>query len=543
MAMTDSAPGTHRDALNNRQIVRAVLIVLLGFLASGVLGLVRTMLFGVTFGTGQELDAYYAAQRLPELLYTLVAGGALGSSFIPVFARFRAQGDEAAAWRLASAVLSLALAAAGVLALVLAVLAPWFVPAVLVAGAPPEQAALTTQMTQIMLVTVVIFTGSGLLMGILNAHQLFLLPSLALIGNNLGQIAGALVALIAIRSFDVPPSQAIYALAFGAVVGSLLHLTVQIPGLRQVGARLMARFDPRTPGAKEVLLLMLPRVLGLAMVQINFTVNVILTSSMVAGSLSALNVAWMLLFFTLGVIAQSVGTAVFPTLSALAAAGDLPAFRGRLAGAMRGVLFLAFPATVVMIVLGETTIRALFESGSWTAESTQAAAWALMFFALGIAGHSLLEVLSRAFYALSDTWTPVSIGVVSILANIALSVLLMQVIGEPDRLARGPFAGLALANSLTTLAEAMVLWLLMRRRVGGGEDGAVLRGGAAALLAALGMGVVMAAVQSALAGQSPWLILIAAGVAGGAAFFALALVLGVSEARSVPAMLLRRVRR
>ncbi len=541
--MTDSAPGTHRDALNNRQIVRAVLIVLLGFLASGVLGLVRTMLFGVTFGTGQELDAYYAAQRLPELLYTLVAGGALGSSFIPVFARFRAQGDEAAAWRLASAVLSLALAAAGVLALVLAVLAPWFVPAVLVAGAPPEQAALTTQMTQIMLVTVVIFTGSGLLMGILNAHQLFLLPSLALIGNNLGQIAGALVALIAIRSFDVPPSQAIYALAFGAVVGSLLHLTVQIPGLRQVGARLMARFDPRTPGAKEVLLLMLPRVLGLAMVQINFTVNVILTSSMVAGSLSALNVAWMLLFFTLGVIAQSVGTAVFPTLSALAAAGDLPAFRGRLAGAMRGVLFLAFPATVVMIVLGETTIRALFESGSWTAESTQAAAWALMFFALGIAGHSLLEVLSRAFYALSDTWTPVSIGVVSILANIALSVLLMQVIGEPDRLARGPFAGLALANSLTTLAEAMVLWLLMRRRVGGGEDGAVLRGGAAALLAALGMGVVMAAVQSALAGQSPWLILIAAGVAGGAAFFALALVLGVSEARSVPAMLLRRVRR
>lgn len=541
--MTDDAPSAQRNALNNRQIVRAVLVVLLGFLASGVLGLVRTMLFGVTFGTGEELDAYYAAQRLPELLYTLVAGGALGSSFIPVFARFRAQGDDAAAWRLGSAVLSLALAAAGVLALVLAVLAPWFVPAVLVAGAPPDQAALTTQMTQIMLVTVVIFTGSGLLMGILNAHQLFLLPSLALIGNNLGQIGGALVALVAIRSFDVPPSQAIYALAFGAVAGSLLHLTVQIPGLRRVGARLVARFDPRTPGAKEVLLLMLPRVLGLAMVQINFTVNVILTSSMVAGSLSALNVAWMLLFFALGVIAQSVGTAVFPTLSALAAAGDLPAFRQRLASAMRGVLFLAFPATVVMIVLGETTIRALFESGSWTPESTQAAAWALMFFALGIAGHSLLEVLSRAFYALADTWTPVSIGVLSILANIALSVLLMQIIGEPDRLARGPFAGLALANSLTTLVEAMILWLLMRRRVGGGQDAVVVRGGASALLAALGMGAVMAAVQAALAGQSPWLILIAAGAAGGAAFFGLALVLGVSEARTVPAMLLRRVRR
>ncbi len=531
------------NTLNSRQISRAVMIVLLGFLGSGVLGLVRTMLFGVTFGAGAELDAYYAAQRLPELLYTLVAGGALGSSFIPVYARFLTKGDMAGAWRLASAVLTLAIAAAGVLALVLALLAPWFVPNVLVPGATPEQAALTTQLTQIMLVTVVIFTASGLIMGILNAHQLFLLPSLALIGNNLGQILGALVALVAINVLDIPPDRAVYALAAGAVLGSLLHLVIQIPGLRRVGARLVARFNARTPGAREVLLLMLPRVFGLAMVQINFTVNVMLTSVMVAGSLTALNVAWMLMFFALGVIAQSVGTAVFPTLSALAAANDIPVFRQRLAGAMRGVLFLALPATVVMIVLGETAIRALFEHGNWTAENTAAAAWALTFFALGIAGHSLLEVLSRAFYALSDTWTPVSIGVLSILANIVLSVLLMQVMGDPNSLARGPFAGLALANSLTTIAEALILWLLLRRRIGTGHDLTVLRGAAAVLAAALGMGVIMALVQAALVGQSPWLILFAALAVGGLCFFGLALLLGIGEARTVPALVLRRVRR
>jgi putative peptidoglycan lipid II flippase len=537
-----SSPPTSRT-LNSPQIARAVFIVLLGFLGSGVLGLVRTVLFGVTFGASAELDAYYAAQRLPELLYTLVAGGALGSSFIPVFARYLTKNDLPAAWRLASAVLTLAIAAAGVLALALALLAPWFVPAILVPGAPPDLAALTTQMTQIMLITVVVFTASGLLMGILNAHQLFFLPSLALIGNNLGQILGALAALVAIEAFNVPPQQAIYALVLGAVLGSFLHLGVQLPGLRKVGARLAVRFAPRTEGAKEVLLLMLPRVLGLAMVQVNFTVNVILTSLMVVGSRTALNVAWMLMFFVLGVIAQSVGTAVFPTLSALAAANDLPAFKQRLAGAMRGVLFLAFPAMAVLIVLGETAVRALFERGAWTAESTSGTAWALTFFALGVAGHSLLEVLARAFYALSDTWTPVTIGVLSILANIALSVVLMQVMGDPDSLARGPFAGLALANSITTLVEALVLWLLLRRRIGGGADATVVRGGTAALLAAVGMGLVMAGVAALLAGLSPWLILIAALVAGGAAYFGLALLLGVPEARTVPGMVLRRVRR
>lgn len=538
-----SPPASTSHTLNSHQISRAVLIVLIGFLGSGILGLVRTMLFSVIFGAGAELDAYYAAQRLPELLYTVVAGGALGSSFIPVFTRFLTKGDDAGAWRLASAVLTLAMAAAGVLALALALLAPWFVPNVLVVGVPAEQAALTTQMTQMMLVTVVIFTSSGLIMGILNAHQLFLLPSLALIGNNLGQIIGALVALAAIQLLNVPPRQAVYALAGGAVFGSLLHLSIQLPGLRKIGARLTARFDAHTQGAREVLLLMLPRVFGLAMVQINFTVNVILTSVMIEGSLSAMNVAWTLMFFALGVIAQSVGTAVFPTLAALAAANDMAVFHQRLAGAMRGVLFLAFPATVVMIGLGETIIRALFEHGNWTPENTAAAAWALTFFALGIAGHSLLEVLSRAFYALADTWTPVSIGVLSILANIVLSVLLMQVMGDSQTLARGPFAGLALANSLTTIAEALVLWLLLRRRIGVGQGMTVIRGGAAALAAALGMGVIMMLVRVALADQSPWLALFAASAAGAITFFGLALALGIGEARTVPALVLRRVRK
>src|SRR5215213_7940775 len=159
-------------ALSNRQIARAAGVVLLGFLTSGALGLIRTAIFSSTFGASDALDAFYAAQRIPETLFVLVAGGALGSSFIPVFARFLANDDERGAWRLASAVMSCVFVLATLLAIVTAVLAPAVVPTLLEPGASPAQQALTTSLTQIMLLTVAIFSVSGLLMGILNAKQI-----------------------------------------------------------------------------------------------------------------------------------------------------------------------------------------------------------------------------------------------------------------------------------------------------------------------------------------------------------------------------------
>ncbi len=547
------------SALSNKQIARAATIVVGGFLASGVLGLVRTAAFSVTFGASDALDAFYAAQRIPEALFVVVAGGALGSSFIPVFARFFAASDERGAWRLASAVMSCVFVLALLLALAMALLAPVVVPGLLEPGASAAQQALTTSLTQIMLMTVAIFSVSGLLMGILNARQLFTLPALALSMNNLGQIFGALVltrlvptyglnyaglappqAELLARGFPDGSSAAVYGLAAGAVLGALLHLLVQLPGLPRIGARLRFLPDPRVDGVREVLVLMGPRVLGLAVVQINFIVNVNLTSGMVAGSRSALVTAWQLLFFVLGVIAQAVGTAVFPSLSALAAAKDMEGFKDRLAGAMRGVLFLAFPATIGLILLGGQGIRLLFEHGAWTAEDTAGTAWALSFFALGIVGHGLLELLSRAFYALSDTRTPVLIGVASVGSNIALSLLFIRMIGSPASLSQGAFAGLALANSLTTLLEGLALWLLLRRRIGGINDRQIVNGALRSLLAALGMGAVVWALLQALAGSGALLTTLIGGGLGLAVFFALALVLGIEEARSVPRAFLRR---
>lgn len=550
------------SALSNRQIARAAGVVVVGFLASGVLGLVRTAAFSATFGASDALDSFYAAQRIPETLFVLVAGGALGSSFIPVFARFLTAGDEDGAWRLASAVMSCVFVLSALLALVAAIFAPLLVPTLLEPGAGAAQQALTTSLTQVMLVTVAIFGVSGLLMGILNTRQIFTLPALALSMNNVGQIFGALVLTRLIPTYGLSyrglllpqyagllargaPSDggaATYGLAIGAVLGALLHLLIQLPGLRTVGAQRRLRFlpDPRVEGVREVLVLMAPRVLGLAVVQVNFIVNVNLTSGMTAGSRSALVTAWTLMFFVLGVIAQSVGTAVFPSLSSLAAAKDMPGFKDRLAGAMRGVLFLSFPSMIGLILLGDVGIRVLFERGAWSAEDTAATAWALSFFALGIAGHSLLELLSRAFYALSDTRTPVLVGVASMISNIILSLVFVRVVGSPGSLSRGAFAGLALANSLTTLLEGAALWLLLRRRIGDLNDRFILTGALKSLVAALGMGAFLWALNRFIPDSSA-VLTTALGVALGLAiFFGLAFALGIDEARSVPRTLLRR---
>lgn len=536
-------------ALSSNQLLRAALVVLVGFLASGVLGIVRQAVLAAQFGTTETLDAFLAAQRLPEIIFVLVAGGALGSSFIPIYAQQR-EGDETQAWKLASSVMTLAAIAAAVLGIVTIIFADPLVRLILLPDSELAIQQLTANMVRLMMVTPFIFSISGLLMGILQSHGLFLLPSLAISMNSIGIIFGALVIapnLTAGTDVAMVGSNNVYGLAYGAILSAVLHLVVQLPGLRTIQAKLRILPDYRVTGTLEVLRLMGPRVLGLGVVQLNFVVNIILTDRMIDGSLTALTVAFQLMFFALGIIAQSVGSAVFPTLSALHAEGDYDGFKERLSQAMRSVLFLALPATVALILVGEPLVS-IFERGEWTAESTAATAWALSFYATGIAGFALLEVLSRAFYALADTWTPVIIGVGAIISNIILSLLFIQFIGEPDNLARGQFAGLALANALTTLVEAFVLWRLMRRRIGsegtinGINDKYIFAGVWRAGVAALVMGVALWLLTQFLPYEG-FIVAIIGAVVGGLVFFGVSIALGLPEARAIPMIVLRRFKR
>jgi putative peptidoglycan lipid II flippase len=526
-------------ALDNRQIIEKALIVLFGFLASGLLGFVRTGVLAGQFGTSSALDTFYAAQRIPEIIFTLVAGGALGSSFIPIYAKYREQ-DAEHAWQLASAVMTLASIAAAVLGVVVAVFAPQLVSVVLLPGRSPAEQQLTVDMVRLMMVTPFIFSISGLVMGILQSHSAFWLPSIAISMNNIGIMVGALLIAPLLAPHPTVGQVAgsnVMGLAYGAVLSALLHLLVQLPGLYKIQARLRPLLAWHLQGVREVLQLMGPRVLGLAVVQINFVVNINLASNMVEGSLVALNTAFTLMFFALGIIGQSVGSAVFPTLSALWAAADYDGFKDRLSQAMRNVLYLSIPATVVFILLGEPIVS-VFERGEWTAESTQAAAWALGFYATGIAGFTLLEVLSRAFYAMEDTWTVVLVGVGAMVSNIALNLIFVQFIGEAGNLARGPFAGLALANASTTIIESLVLWALMRRCIGnlgviaGINDSVILRSAGGTAIASAVMGIALFVVTWLMPTGGLMVAIVGGGV-GAVIFFGLGYMLKLGETRGL----------
>ena len=456
------------------------------FVVSRVLGLVRQMVIGALFGTSSALDAYLAAARIPEMIFLIVAGGALSSAFIPTFADHLAKEDHVGAWRLASAIVNLALIALTVTAGLTAVFAPTLVRTVIAPGLDPPQQALTAGLLRLMLISPVIFGVSGVVMGALNAHQHFLLPALAPSFLNLSLIGAAWL---------LAPRMGVRALALGYVVGAVLHLLVQVPGLLRYGTRYIPTLGLHSPSVREVGRLMAPRVLGTAITQLNFVVNNSLASMMGEGAVSAINYAWLLMLLPQGVFAQAVGTAAFPTFAEQAARGERAEMRSTLAATLRAVFFLSIPAMVGLLVLGRPLVGLLFERGAFEASSTETVAWALAFYALGLVGHAGLEIIARAFYALHDTLTPVWVGGLAMGLNVGLSLTLPGMFGLAGW---PPYAGLALANSVATLLELVGLLVLIRYRMNGLEGRRTLAGVARSGLAALAMGTVLLGWQAAL---------------------------------------------
>ena len=304
------------------------------------------------------------------------------------------------------------------------------------------QEALTISLLRILLPTVVIFGLSGLVMGILNAHQRFWLPAIAPAMYSLGQIGGVLL---------LPQEWGIQRLALGALAGAALHLLVQIPGLLRLGGRYSATLGLRMAEVRQVLLLMGPRLVGVAVVQLNFIVNTIIALSLPEGSVSAITLAFTLMLMPQTAIAQSIAIAAMPTFSAQVALGKINELRGALAGTLRGILLLAIPATVGLILLRFPLIQFLYEDGvEFTAHSTELVAWALLWYAAGLVGHSLVEILARAFYALHDTRTPVLVGALAMALNVVFSLLFSAWFAQAGWM---PHGGLALALSLIHISE------------------------------------------------------------------------------------------
>lgn len=471
---------TETASTANRQIARAAGTVMFAIVLGQLAGLLRGILIARAFPAPQ-LDAFFAANRVSETLFALIAAGALGSAFIPTFTSLLAREEHAAAWRLASSLANLIVIGLSLLAIAAGFLAPAIVRYLLAPGlaADPQLFSLCVALLRIQLASSVLFGLGGLLVGILNAHQVFLFPALAPSMYQLGMIFGVLV---------LAPRMGIYGLAWGVVIGAAAYLLLQIPSVIGRHAIYTPTLGLDNPAVREVARLMGPRVLGVAVVQLNFWVNTWLASQMAAGSVAGLQYGFSLMLMAQAAIAQSVAIAAMPTFSAQHALGRTDEMRASLAAALRGVLFLAVPASLGLILLREPIVGLLYQRGQFDERMTRLVAWALLWYAAGLVGHSLMEVLTRAFYAQHDTRTPVLIGATAMGLNVLFSFGFAALFG---RIGWMPHGGLALANSLATALETAALMIVMRRRLKGMNGARIWRGAAQAGLAALAMGLLL----------------------------------------------------
>jgi putative peptidoglycan lipid II flippase len=542
MQIADSGPEIQnpKSKIQNRLAVNTA-IVGGAFIVSRVLGLLREAVIAGQFGTSGQYDAYVAAFGVPDTLFLLIIGGAVGSAFIPVFTGLERTGKPAQAWHLASTLINASVVLLSLSGIIMGLAAPALVAWIIAPGLPPERQALVVDLTRILLLSPLFMGLGGWAQGILNARQRFALSALAPVFYNLAIIAGALFLV---------PLWGIYGLAWGVVIGAMLHFAVQVPGLVRVGMRYSLRLNVRDEGAGEVGRLILPRILGQAAFQANIIAVRAIGSFLSTGRISALNYSYQLMMLPHGVFALSLATVTFPTMAAQYAEGNLDGMRGTLARAVKVLLFLTLPSAVGLFMLREEIVIMLFQLGAFQQRDTQLVASALGYFSLGLVAYAVVEVLTRGFYALHDTATPVAVSVATVLFNIGLSIALVQWL----HWGYWGHEGLALSLAITTTVEMVLMWVLLGRKLPGwglGGEGLLLslaKSGAAAA----GMGLILAIALPALrslisAGDGNKLaaiVLTLVGIGLGALIYlGIARLLRSEEVQSASSMLLRRFRR
>ena len=444
--------------LNERptqSIAAAALIISLAGVASRLLGILRDRILAGQFGAGDTLDAYYAAFRIPDLIYNLMIVGALSAAFIPVFTELIAEEKEAEAWKLSSGILSLQIIITGIVSVFLVIFSPQLMRLV-TPGYTGSKFDLSVLLTRIMFLSPFLLGISGIFGGILVSFKKFLIYSLAPVFYNLGIIIGAVVFVRYLGPVG---------LALGVVLGAVLHMLVQFPAVKFSGFHFKLSFWQalKNPKVRKVLKLMIPRTLTIAVSQINFTIITIFASTLAAGSLAVFNFANNIQSAPLGLFGVSFSIAVFPTLSALATQKKTDKFVVAFARTFNQISFFVIPLSVFIIVLRAQTVRLILGSGKFNWDNTILTFQTLGLLAVSLFAQSLLPLLTRAFYAIQNTKTPLYIGIVSEAVNLFLVVVLIKSFGV---------FGLAVAFSVSSILNMVLLMVFLKKQIGnlGGKE-------------------------------------------------------------------------
>ncbi|HIE11890.1 MAG TPA: murein biosynthesis integral membrane protein MurJ [Desulfotomaculum sp.] len=498
-------------------IARATALILGLTLLSRFLGLGREMAIAYRFGATGTTDAFLVAFIIPYAFYSVV-GMALTTAIVPVFAEYAAQGRREEAWRVLSLVVNAALVALAVAALFGVAGAP-FIARALGGGFPPETLQLATVLTATMMPSIVFMGLAGIFGGILNANNIFGPPACGPAAMNVSVILSALI---------VAAWFGVFGLAAGAVTGALIFALVQVPALRHVGFRYSRVLSFRDPAVRQVLALMWPVALTSGVGSVYMMIDWRLASGLAEGSIAALNYANKLMQLPQGLFVLALTTAIFPTLSKLAAESRVGEMTAALQKGLKVILLLAVPGAVGLMVLREPVVTLLFERGAFDARATAMSAEALLFYGVGLIGFCLNFPLTRGFFAMRDMRTPLLVLLSTVVVKLFFNLLLVRFLAH---------AGLALATSLTALVNMAVLAWLLERRLPGLFDGSFFRLAGGVLAASAAMGFIVHVLDGYLAAHLPGgslalALRVGLDIACGAAVFAAAgLILRLDEPR------------
>jgi putative peptidoglycan lipid II flippase len=455
----------------SKNITSAAIIIAFASLLSRLLGVLRDRALAGKFGAGDVLDAYFAAFKIPDLVYNLLVLGALSAGFIPVFVQlYQGQKKEKEAWKLANDILNIMGLGLIFISGIFILFTPWLMPFI-APGFSGEKREMAIGLSRIMFLSPLLLGISNIFGGILQSFKRFFIYSLAPILYNLGIIIGVL--------FFVD-SLGIYGLALGVVLGALLHMLSQIPASFSLGYRYFWSFDFRSWGIKRIMRMMVPRTLGLAVSQVNLVLMTVLASFLASGSLTIFNLANNLVAFPVGIFGVSFAIASFPTLSLLAEKETKGEFRKNFSNTFRQILFFIIPFTVLFIVLRAQIVRVVLGSGNFDWSDTIITANALAFFSLSLFAQALLPLLVRAFFAYHDSRTPFYIGLVSVAVNILLAWPLANSWGV---------AGLAMAFSISSIVNLVLLLALLKVKLGAVDGRNISISFAKFIIAAVPMGI------------------------------------------------------
>ncbi|MDP1833697.1 MAG: murein biosynthesis integral membrane protein MurJ [Candidatus Moranbacteria bacterium] len=435
-------------------VISAAFVITVAGLLSNLLGLVRDRLLASTFGAGDVLDVYYAAFRIPDLIYSLLILGSMSAAFIPVFTGLRSkEGDNDEAWRMTNGIMNLSLFLIIIISLVCAIAAP-FLMRIITPGFSPEKMESAVLFTRIMFLSPVFLGISGIMGGVLTSMKHFLIYSIAPLLYNIGIILGITIFVRLMGPIG---------LAWGVVFGALMHMVLQYTTVRKLGYvhqwGLAAAWQNRN--VRKVFSLMLPRMTGIAINQFNLMVITVFASTLAAGSLAVFSFSQNLASVPLSVFGISFAIAVFPVLSTYAARDEKENFVKAFSETFRQIMFFVIPLSVFMVVLRAQIVRVVLGAGKFDWNDTILTFQCLGILALSLFAQSAVQLLARSFYALQDTKTPFYIAIATEAVNILAVIMLIG---------RIQIIGLAIAFSLANVVQMMLLLFFLRARFDNLDD-------------------------------------------------------------------------